>query len=84
MTEQKENSSTPDGLINTSKGRAYWENTAGDVNGMLGGIPTCGGFSSISKIDLQGSRTFLSRFGIGTKNDRCTLTNVLEGGAGLV
>lgn len=75
-SEQDENATPPDRLINSSDGRAYWENVKGDVNGMLGG------FSSISRIDLQGSRTFLARFGIGTKNDRQTLTNTLEGGAG--
>ncbi|OAA42553.1 hypothetical protein NOR_04684 [Metarhizium rileyi] len=83
MPEQKAGPTAPDRLISKSDGRAYWENTEGDVNGMLGGIPAQDGFSSISRIDLQGSRTFLARLGIGTKNDRRTLDSVLEGGAGI-
>jgi protein N-terminal methyltransferase len=84
MSEQKQGPIAPDRLINKFNGRAYWESTEGDVNGMLGGIPAYVGFSSVSRIDLQGSRTFLARFGIGIKNDRRTLSSTLEGGAGLV
>lgn len=47
-----------------------------DVNGMLGGFPY------ISKIDLQGSRNFLAKLGIGTKQGLRTVESVLEGGAG--
>ncbi|KAK9445370.1 DUF858 domain protein [Metarhizium brunneum] len=83
MSESKEGPAAPDGRINTSNAREYWERAHVDVNGMLGGIPAHGGFSSISRIDLQGSRTFLARFGIGTKHDRRTLTSTLEGGAGI-
>ncbi|UNI19626.1 Protein N-terminal methyltransferase [Purpureocillium takamizusanense] len=73
----------PDGLINTQAGRQYWEGTQADVNGMLGGIPSLKGFGSLSRIDLQGSRTFLARLGIGTKGGRKPVTNALEGGAGI-
>lgn len=67
---------TPDGLISKEDGLTYWESIDADVNGMLGG------FASITKVDIQGSRTFLAKLGIGTKNDRRALTSVLEGGAG--
>lgn len=47
-----------------------------DVNGMLGGFPY------ISRIDLQGSRNFLAKLGIGTKQGLQTVGAALEGGAG--
>jgi protein N-terminal methyltransferase len=75
-------SEPPSGLINPDIGRKYWENADADVNGMLGGIPSFGGFNSVSRIDLQGSRTFLARLGIGTKNGRKSVVRALDGGAG--
>lgn len=74
----------PDELIDTKKSLEYWESTNGDVNGMLGGIPDVGGFGSMTRVDLQGSRTFLARLGIGTKNGRHSISSALEGGAGFV
>lgn len=73
-----------DSQINTHVGRTYWENASADINGMLGGVPTLGGFSSISKTDLQGSRTFLARLGIGVKSGRKPVTSALDAGAGCV
>ncbi|KAM0245797.1 hypothetical protein ACHAP5_005116 [Fusarium lateritium] len=71
----------PDSLIEPEKGKEYWESIDSDVNGMLGGIPTL--MPSISRIDLQGSRTFLARLGVGAKTDRQRIPRVLEGGAGI-
>lgn len=73
-----------DGLINPLDGRRYWESAAADVNGMLGGIPAFGEFSSVSRIDLQGSRTFLAKLGIGVKCGRKPVVNALDAGAGCV
>jgi len=41
-----------------------------------------GGFPHISRVDLQGSRTFLAKLGIGTKEGLRTVGSALEGGAG--
>lgn len=41
-----------------------------------------GGFPYVSRIDLQGSRNFLAKFGIGTKPGLKTVGSALEGGAG--
>ncbi|CEJ91184.1 hypothetical protein VHEMI06914 [[Torrubiella] hemipterigena] len=68
---------TYDHLVQGSAGAQYWEKVDADVNGMLGG------FSSVSAIDLQGSRTFLARFGIGTKGGRKSVTSVVDAGAGI-
>jgi hypothetical protein len=75
---------TPDELIDKKRSLEYWESTDGDVNGMLGGIPGIGGFGSVTRVDLQGSRTFLARLGIGTKNGRYSISSALEGGSGFV
>lgn len=45
---------TPDSLINLTSSRRYWSEAPATVTGMLGG------YSQISRIDLQGSRNFLS------------------------
>ena len=74
----------PDALINREDGRKYWGELAADEDAMLGGIPSVEGFANISRIDLQGSRTFLARFGIGNKQGRRTVASALEGGAGYV
>ena len=62
----------------------YWGNTTADIDGMLGGVPAVSGFSSINRVDLQGSRNFLAKLGIGLKNGRRSVGSVLEGGAGCV
>lgn len=66
----------PDALINKDDGIKYWEGVDPDVNGMLGGFP------QVSKVDLQGSRNFLAKLGIGTKSGQRLVTSALEGGAG--
>jgi len=68
----------PDSLISKDDGIKYWEGVAADVNGMLGG------FAHISRIDLQGSRNFLAKLGIGTKVGQQIVGCALEGGAGYV
>jgi protein N-terminal methyltransferase len=73
----------PDSLISKDDGLQYWESVDADDNGMLGGIPEVEGYSSISKIDLQGSRSFLAKLGIGSKNGRRGVMHALEGGAGI-
>ncbi|KAK5652775.1 hypothetical protein OQA88_9631 [Cercophora sp. LCS_1] len=50
---------------------------------MLGDIPTLTGFSSISKVDIQSSRSFLAKLGIGGKVGRQGVHHALEGGAGI-
>ncbi|KAF4587207.1 DUF858 domain protein [Ophiocordyceps camponoti-floridani] len=73
-----------DDLISPQAGRQYWENISADVNGMLGGIPSVQGFGSVSRIDLQGSRSFLAKLGVvRDKSGRKSLSSVLEGGAGI-
>ncbi|KAM5353557.1 hypothetical protein ACJ41O_000207 [Fusarium nematophilum] len=67
----------PDSLISMDEGKKYWQGIDADVNGMLGGIP------AVSKMDLQGSRTFLARLGIGIKMGRKMVPRALEGGAGI-
>lgn len=74
----------PDSFISKEDGLNYWEGVSADIDGMLGGIPSVKGFSGILRSDLQGSRTFLAKLGIGAKLGRQKLATVLEGGAGLV
>lgn len=74
----------PDALIRKDDGRNYWNGVNADVDGMLGGIPSLEGFSSVSRVDLQGSRSFLAKLGIGRKNGQRRVVNALEGGAGYV
>ncbi len=71
-------------MINKADGRNYWNSVNADVDGMLGGIPSLEGYSFVSRVDLQGSRSFLAKLGIGTRNGRRKVVNALEGGAGLV
>ncbi|PSR94620.1 alpha-N-methyltransferase NTM1 [Coniella lustricola] len=42
-----------------------------------------GGFPYVSRIDLQGSRNFLAKLGIGTKSGLRIAESALEGGAGI-
>ncbi|KAK3377559.1 alpha-N-methyltransferase NTM1 [Podospora didyma] len=67
----------PSSLINKDDGIKYWESIDADVNGMLGG------FASITKVDLQGSRNFLAKLGVGNKTGLRRAKNALEGGAGI-
>ncbi|KAJ4247109.1 hypothetical protein NW762_013247 [Fusarium torreyae] len=71
----------PDSLIQADRCKEYWESVDADVNGMLGGVPTW--MPSVSRIDLQGSRTFLARLGVGIKSGRQRVPKILEGGAGI-
>ncbi|GAO18702.1 uncharacterized protein UV8b_00038 [Ustilaginoidea virens] len=73
----------PDRVPDAQAGFQYWNDIAADENGMLGGLPSQPGFESISRIDLQGSRTFLARLGIGTKHDRNRVGSALDAGAGI-
>ncbi|KAK0739431.1 alpha-N-methyltransferase NTM1 [Apiosordaria backusii] len=77
MTDQEQ--PPADALINTTDGLAYWESISPDVNGMLGGFP------HITKVDIQGSRNFLAKLGIGAKakGKKITVERALEGGAGI-
>lgn len=70
----------PDSLIKAEKCKEYWESVDSDNNGMLGGVLS--DMPSVSRVDLQGSRTFLARLGIGIKSGRQKVPRVLEGGAG--
>lgn len=84
MSTRDIDSSVPvDSLISAENGRRYWNSVESDENGMLGGIPSVAGFSRISPIDLQGSRNFLAKLGIGNKDGLRTVGNALEGGAGV-
>ncbi|KAK0651396.1 alpha-N-methyltransferase NTM1 [Cercophora newfieldiana] len=66
-----------DASINPEDGLRYWEGINADDNGMLGG------FAYISKVDLQGSRNFLAKLGIGKKAGLRRVESALEGGAGI-
>lgn len=70
----------PDSLIEAEKCKQYWETVDSSDNGMLGGVLSI--MPSVSRIDLQGSRTFLARLNIGVKTGRQRIPRVLEGGAG--
>ena len=65
-----------DAFINKEDGRKYWEGINADNNGMLGG------FAFVSKVDLQQSRNFLAKLGIGRKEGLRIVDSALEGGAG--
>lgn len=71
-------------LIDTEHGLKYWESIDADENGMLGGIPEVPGFQNISRIDLQGSRNFLAKLGIGSRKGLHKVENAMDGGAGYV
>ncbi|KAK2052810.1 hypothetical protein LY76DRAFT_582866 [Colletotrichum caudatum] len=73
----------PDSYIIRDESLRYWEGITADVSGMLGGVPVVGGFSSVNKIDLQGSRSFLAKLGIGLRNGRSRVKLALEGGTGI-
>lgn len=64
-----------DAQINHKDALTYWESIDADVNGMLGGFPY------ISKVDLQGSKNFLAKLGVGGKNAK-KLDRAVDCGAG--
>lgn len=74
----------PDSSVGGGHSLEYWGNVSADVSGMLGGVPDVTGFSGINRVDLQGSRNFLAKLGIGVKNGRRGVKTALEGGAGWV
>ncbi|CEJ87478.1 hypothetical protein VHEMI04428 [[Torrubiella] hemipterigena] len=82
-TTQDEHLATKNETANSRMGLKYWESVTSDINGMLGGIPTVPGFGSVSRIDLQGSRTFLARLGVGIKNERKPVAKAVDVGAGI-
>ncbi|KAH6715244.1 alpha-N-methyltransferase NTM1 [Leptodontidium sp. 2 PMI_412] len=65
-----------DAHINHKDALTYWESIDADVNGMLGGFPY------ISKVDLQGSKNFLAKLGVGGKNAK-KLERAVDCGAGI-
>ncbi|PVH85440.1 hypothetical protein DL98DRAFT_511479 [Cadophora sp. DSE1049] len=65
-----------DAQINHKNALTYWESIDADVNGMLGGFPY------ISKVDLQGSKNFLAKLGVGGKNAK-KLGRAVDCGAGI-
>jgi protein N-terminal methyltransferase len=68
--------STPDSLINHKEAKAYWSTVDADVDGMLGGYPY------VSRVDLQGSKNFLAKLGVGRAERRSSLRG--QGGKGEV
>lgn len=64
-----------DSKINPQDARNYWQGINADVNGMLGGFPY------ISKVDLQGSKNFLAKLGIGGKS-KTKVGKAVDCGAG--
>jgi protein N-terminal methyltransferase len=76
--DQDESGPAPDSLISKEDGLKYWEGVNADVDGMLGGIP------AVTRVDLQGSRNFLAKLGIGSKDGLRVVGSALEGGAGYV
>jgi protein N-terminal methyltransferase len=64
-----------DSHINYQDARDYWQSIDADVNGMLGGFPY------ISKVDLQGSKSFLVKIGIEGKGKE-KVGRVVDCGAG--
>lgn len=68
--------STPDSLINHKHAKDYWSTVDADVNGMLGGFPY------VSRVDLQGSKNFLAKLGVGGAERRSSLRGREEKGEG--
>ncbi|KAI0971055.1 AdoMet dependent proline di-methyltransferase-domain-containing protein [Xylaria arbuscula] len=66
-----------DSRINPDDSRHYWQGIDASDNGMLGG------YGHVSRVDLRGSRSFLSKLGFGRKNGVKTIRRALEGGAGI-
>ncbi len=64
-----------DARIDHQAARDYWQGIDANVNGMLGR------FSVISKTDIQGSKNFLAKLGIGAKSKR-KVERAVDCGAG--
>lgn len=73
-----------DASISKDDSRNYWASVNADADAMLGGVPSTEGFSSVFRVDLQGSRSFLAKLNIGKRAGQRKVVNALEGGAGLV
>ncbi|KAH6645489.1 alpha-N-methyltransferase NTM1 [Truncatella angustata] len=73
----------PEPLPDKAEGLKYWNNVDSDINAMLGGVPSVQGFSVTSRVDLQGSRNFLAKLGIGAKPGLRIVDSALEDGAGI-
>ncbi|OAL66049.1 hypothetical protein A7C99_3153 [Trichophyton rubrum] len=70
----------PDSLIRRDDGRRFWQGKNGNEDEMIG---TAEAQPGMSEVDLQGSREFLAKLGIGTGPGLRTLMDALEGGAGI-
>ena len=55
-------STAPDQQISHKDSLSYWESIPGNVNGMLGGFP------EVSVIDLSGSKSFIRKLQIKSRN----------------
>jgi protein N-terminal methyltransferase len=66
-----------DALINHQDALKYWQSIDADVNGMLGG------FKHVSKVDLQASKNFLAKLGVGGKGNK-KVERAVDCGAGQV
>lgn len=69
----------PDSLIRKDDGRQFWQDKDGSEDEMIAAAKIQPG---ISEVDLQSSREFLAKLGIGTGPGLRTVMNALEGGAG--
>jgi len=65
-----------DAQINHQDARNYWQSIDADINGMLGGFPY------ISRVDLQGSKNFLAKLGVGSKG-KGKIERAVDCGAGV-
>lgn len=65
-----------DSRINKEDGLKYWQGVDATVNGMLGGLP------HVNRVDLRGSRNFLAKLGVGSREGQRVAARALEGGAG--
>src|SRR4051794_1105476 len=74
-------STAPDSQISTTASIQYWNAISPDVNGMLGGFP------QISRIDLRGSLTFITKLRRLTSNCQVRnapkLSRAVDCGAGI-
>jgi protein N-terminal methyltransferase len=65
-----------DSRISKEDGLKYWHGIDATVNGMMGGLP------HLTRVDLRGSRNFLAKLGVGSKEGQRVAPRALEGGAG--
>ncbi|KAF4633370.1 hypothetical protein G7Y89_g4744 [Cudoniella acicularis] len=70
----------PDSFINKDDGRQFWQSRDADEDSMIG-ISSV--LPSLSKVDLEGSRSFLAKLGIGSDHGLHAIGYALEGGAGI-